>query len=239
MPDVLERRAIVFEHAPTSQSAVLRMVVGALLVTGVGLALGFAVHAISPVAAEERALAALAQDRTATATTFFLVVTTLGDLWVVALVAAIATPLLTRLTGGWQAAWLLWTAMLGTLAVTAVIKVIVGRARPLDALTAADSGAFPSGHTSRAAAVLGLGIWAVVLLARHPGMRVLGVTVLGVGIALMGFSRLYLGVHWPTDVAYGLIVGLAWLLVLLAAVRPRVLPIEHVPPGEPRIEGPG
>jgi membrane-associated phospholipid phosphatase len=239
MPNATSSRAIVFDRPPTSASAIARMAAGALVVAAVGLVLGFAVQAASPVPVEERALAAVAAERSPAATWFFVVLTTLGDLWAVAVLAALATPWLQRRSGGWEAPWLLWASILGALAVTAFIKVVVGRARPLDALVAADSGAFPSGHTSRAAAVLGLGVWAVVLLARHPAVRAGLAALLVSGIGLMGFSRIYLGVHWPTDVLYGFVVGLAWLAAMLLAVRPRVVPLERVPPGAPAITAPG
>jgi membrane-associated phospholipid phosphatase len=225
-------RAIVFDRPPTSTAALARMLGGAAVVLVVGVLLGFAVDAISPVPAEQDALAAVAEQRSAAATAFFTAYTTLGDLWAVALVMALATPLLQRRTGGWEAPWLLWASMLGTLAVTAAIKVAVGRARPLDALVAADSGAFPSGHTSRAAAVLGVVALASYVLARRPAVRLALPGLCALGIGLMGFSRMYLGVHWPTDVAYGLVVGFAWVGVMLLAVRPRVVPVEEVAPGD-------
>lgn len=215
------RRAIVFEQAASSWSPVVRMCAGAALLIAAGVLLGFAVDAMSPLPVEQRALTALAEDRSPATTTFFVVVTRLGDLWFVALATAILTPLLHRMTGGWHAAALLWAALLGSLLVTTVVKVVVGRARPVDALMEVSSGAFPSGHTSRAAAVLGLCIWAVVALSSHPGVRAAGATVLSAGIVVMGLSRLYLGVHWPSDVIFGFVLGVSWLIVMLKALRPR------------------
>lgn len=217
------RRAIVFEQDASSWSPVVRMCAGAALLIAAGVLLGFAVDAMSPLPAEQRVLIALAEQRSPATTTFFLVVTRLGDLWSVALAVAIVTPLLHRLTGGWHAACLLWAALLGSLLVTTVIKVVVGRARPVDALMEVASGAFPSGHTSRAAAVLGLCIWAVVALSARPGVRAAGASVLSAGIVLMGLSRLYLGVHWPSDVIFGFVLGLGWLTVMLTALRPRAV----------------
>lgn len=232
-------RAIVFDRPPTSPAALARMAVGATALLSLSLALGFAVEGISPITAEERALATVAAWRSPAATTFFTLVTSLGDLWAVALAAAVVSPLLHRLTHGWEAVWLLWASLLGALAVTGAIKVVVGRARPLDALVAAGSGAFPSGHASRAAAVLGLVAIAVVLLARHRAIRATAVGLCAAGIGLIALSRVYLGVHWPTDVLYGLVVGFAWLAVLLFSVRPRVASADQVRSGGPSIAGPG
>ena len=232
-------RAIVFDRPPTSPAALARMAVGVTALLVLSVALGFAVEGISPIPAEERALATVDAWRSPAATTFFTVVTTLGDLWAVALAAAVVSPLLHRRTHGWEAVWLLWASLLGALALTGAIKVVVGRARPLDALVAAGSGAFPSGHASRAAAVLGLVAIAVAVLARHGAIRATTVGLCATGIGLMAFSRVYLGVHWPTDVVYGLVVGFAWLAVLLTSVRPRITPADHVQSGGPAITGTG
>jgi undecaprenyl-diphosphatase len=76
---------------------------------------------------------------------------------------------------------------------------------------------FPSGHSMLAAVVyLTLG----ALLARVQPRRVLKLYLLGLAILLtvaVGMSRIYLGVHWPTDVLAGWTVGAAWALFCWAA----------------------
>ncbi len=53
--------------------------------------------------------------------------------------------------------------------------------------------------------------WVIMLGVRQPGLRwFLGLSALFVSL-IAGFSRVYLGVHWPSDVLAGWIAGLAWL----------------------------
>jgi undecaprenyl-diphosphatase len=75
------------------------------------------------------------------------------------------------------------------------------------------SASFPSGHSMMAAVTyLTLG----ALLARHqaqPRMKVYVLVVAGLLTALVGISRIYLGVHWPTDVLAGWCLGAAWAIL--------------------------
>jgi undecaprenyl-diphosphatase len=78
---------------------------------------------------------------------------------------------------------------------------------------------FPSGHASGAAATyLTLG----ALLARFQRERHLKVYVLGLAVAVtvaVGASRVYLGVHWPTDVLAGWTLGAGWALLCWTVAR--------------------
>ena len=93
-----------------------------------------------------------------------------------------------------------------------ILKPLIGRIRPFMVNTAVEllvkppsSGAFPSGHTASSFAVVGA-LWAL----NHPLWKPAAVVA-----ALMGLSRLYLYVHWPTDVLGGIVVG--WLCGVFGA----------------------
>jgi membrane-associated phospholipid phosphatase len=103
----------------------------------------------------------------------------------------------------------------------------IARPRPPQALrlVAAGGYSFPSGHTT--SATIGYGLLAVLVIRMLPvGRRWLWVlpAVIAVCAAVaVGFSRMYLGVHWPSDVAAGWALGVAWLALggLAAALIPR------------------
>jgi undecaprenyl-diphosphatase len=105
-------------------------------------------------------------------------------------------------------------AILGAQALSSSLKSLYDRSRPdlvphgMYVYTAS----FPSGHSSMSAATfLTLG----ALLARYQKERRLRVYLVAVGILLaiaVGVSRVYLSVHWPTDVLAGWAVGAAWAL---------------------------
>jgi len=111
----------------------------------------------------------------------------------------------------------LWVAFAGAQASAWTGKYAIGRARPvfLDGLATALSPSFPSAHASGAAATLGFLAYAVAReLDPRRGREVACWTTLLV--ALVGFSRVFLGVHFATDVAGGFLVGGFWLLVAIA-----------------------
>ena len=89
------------------------------------------------------------------------------------------------------------------------------RARPtavLDGLASPGFSAFPSGHVAQAASVYGL--LALVWMASTPyrGERVLAAVAAVGATALVAAARLRLGVHWPTDLAAGAVLGFGWAL---------------------------
>lgn len=230
--------SIVFSHPPLSARALVRMAVGAAVVVALGWVLGVAVTAGSPLPIEQQALEAVADRRTAGLTAVLAVVSHLGHLDVVVPLLLAAVPVLRLLTRAWEASVLVLLTFLGSLAVTAAVKVLAGRERPLDALIDASSAAFPSGHASRAAALLGLALWAVLSVARSHAVRAASAAVIVAATSAMGLSRIYLGIHWPTDVLFGYALGAWWVLVVVHAIQPRVVPAAVVPDDEPQITSP-
>ncbi|GAB2729668.1 phosphatase PAP2 family protein [Streptomyces bullii] len=140
------------------------------------------------------------------------------DPWTMRLLCgAVALWLAWRCAARWTALWLVVTCALGTL-LQQSLKVVVGRSRPVfpDPVDSAHYAAFPSGHAMTAMVVCGLLLW---LLHRRGVGRALWNTALVVAVisvAGVGLTRVWLGVHWPTDVLGGWLLG---ALVVVLAVR--------------------
>jgi membrane-associated phospholipid phosphatase len=119
----------------------------------------------------------------------------------------------------WVPLLLMAVTSAGSAALAAVFKDVLGRPRPpaANAIAAAGGYGFPSGHALTAAAVLG--ILAVICAHWLPRRRAQAVVwpAAAMTAALIGVSRVYLGVHWITDVLGGWIFGIMWLAVVLTA----------------------
>jgi membrane-associated phospholipid phosphatase len=102
------------------------------------------------------------------------------------------------------------------------MKLVFQRDRPFftDPLATASTYSFPSGHALVSLAVYGA---LALLLARRlsPLGRAIVLVAAGVLVAAIGFSRLYLGVHFLSDVLAGFAVGIAWLSLLYLALELR------------------
>lgn len=147
-------------------------------------------------------------------------ITALGSITVLALVTAavVGYLLIARKRG---AAVLLIVAVSGGLLISGLIKHIVHRDRPPREYQAAYvfTHSFPSGH-SMLSAVVYLTIGA--LLAQVTPGRGLKLYIIAVALVLtflVGLSRVYLRVHWPTDVLAGWAAGLTWAILCLLVAR--------------------
>ncbi len=111
----------------------------------------------------------------------------------------------------------------GSAALPSVVKLIVGRPRPtIEHLSHLTSLSFPSEHTTQAAAIY-LTIAIMLSKGLNRGWREL-VIALAVLIALVvAWSRVYLGLHYPTDVAAGLLLGWSWALLVFLWARPKLV----------------
>jgi len=147
-------------------------------------------------------------------------VTALGGVAVLSLVtAAVVGFLLIRRT--YHAVGFLLGATVGGLALSLLLKRSFDRPRPalVSHLSAVYTSSFPSGHSMLSAVVY---LTLAAMLARLVGRTALKVYILVVAMLLtllVGVSRVYMGVHYPTDVLAGWSVGLSWAILCWLVAR--------------------
>jgi undecaprenyl-diphosphatase len=116
------------------------------------------------------------------------------------------------------AAWLVLIAVFGGMAVIDVLKALFARPRPDVVAHAARvfTASFPSGHASLSAITY---LTIAALLARSQSSLRIGAYFISLAVFLtivIGISRLYLGVHYPTDILAGWCIGAAWAIACWA-----------------------
>jgi undecaprenyl-diphosphatase len=137
--------------------------------------------------------------------------TALGSVALLTTITMIAAGYLLAARKPWLAAFTVGAVTGGAL-ISTLLKLAYARTRPdvVEHLVGIDSASFPSGHAMNSAVTY---LTLAVLLARAEKSRAVRRYLVSAAIVLtllVGFSRLYLGVHWPTDVAAGWIVGGLW-----------------------------
>ncbi|TME25332.1 MAG: phosphatase PAP2 family protein [Chloroflexi bacterium] len=178
---------------------------------------GFGVTALRP-GLDIEILQAVALHRDATVTSIAEILTTAGSFPLLAPLS-VAALLLRRWNRPADDIALVVIAA-GSAALPWLVKLIVARPRPtFEHLQQLSSLSFPSEHTTQAAAIY---LTVAILLSKdlNRGLREL-VIVLALLIAVVvAWSRVYLGVHYPSDVAAGLILGWSWALLVFHWARP-------------------
>ncbi|SFF99291.1 undecaprenyl-diphosphatase [Halobacillus alkaliphilus] len=110
--------------------------------------------------------------------------------------------------------------MIGISALTKGLKLLFERQRP-EVLDEYDGTgfSFPSGHSTGSMVFYGFLIYLIVISPLRKGWKWLINSILGILILCVGLSRVYLGVHYFTDILAGFLFGLAWLMICIAALE--------------------
>jgi len=127
-----------------------------------------------------------------------------------AFAVAIGLVYVIRRKWAWAVLWLGGVAGAGAIAY--VLKHIVARPRPelWERLVVETGYSLPSGHAVASMAVAAC----VVIMLWHTKWRRLAIVLGSLYVVLIGFTRLYLGVHYPTDVLAGWLIASVWLIIV-------------------------
>lgn len=201
----------------------LVVLAGAALAALLGVAFAWVAHRVragSTQAFDEGVLRWVAAHRIPWLESTLLELTFLGTGTVVVTIAGVAALFLALTRQRTAAALLLWST-LGAILLNNVLKAAFVRPRPelFTWGTHVRTTSFPSGHAMSAAAIYGTVAFLAARLAPHRRTRIAIYVVAAVLIVVVAASRVYLGVHYPTDVAAGLLVGFAWAAFCTAALE--------------------
>jgi undecaprenyl-diphosphatase len=207
---------LIAEHARGFHAAI-----GALLLVALGVIvvcvaffalLANVVMAGGTQAMDDAVLLWMNQHASPELTDVALNVTALGAGMVVWLVVIVASVFLWASRHRWSVA-LLWVSILGSGLINSVMKLFFNRPRPqLFPWRAPYAGlsSFPSGHSMTSMVCYATLAYLVARLEPNRFLRRFTFVVTGLLVVLIGLSRMYLGVHYPTDVLAGFTMGLAW-----------------------------
>lgn len=202
---------------------------GAFLVAGVVVA-GIAVWGFGEFAEtvmsgqtqafDEAVLRWVAAHHTAALESLMLEITSLGTSSAVIMIVGVAA-LFLALTRHRYSAVLLLAATAGGGLLNIVLKNFFGRPRPhvFEWGTHALSSSFPSGHAMSATIVYTTVAYLAARLQRRAWERALTMLVAALIILAISASRVYLGVHYPSDVVAGMIIGIGWSAFCMATLE--------------------
>jgi membrane-associated phospholipid phosphatase len=148
-------------------------------------------------------------------------ITSLSETPTIVALTALAAAVFRWMFGRWRESLVVIYAVVGETSIFLATTLLIDRPRPnvpkLDA--APPTSSFPSGHT--AAAVCFYGALAAIIIwhTRHRWITVVAVVVCAAVPLTIAVSRVYRGMHYPTDVLVGGLLGAIWLTVVIVYVR--------------------
>lgn len=150
--------------------------------------------------------------RTPALNTFFKIITDLGDFYAYLVGTIIVGIYLFVKFRNWKYPLQLVGIIILSALSNVMLKRFIDRARPsIEHLVSAEGLSYPSGHSMSAMAFYGFLIYLSFHIKMPKWLRGLLCFFFVLLILLIGLSRIYLGVHFPTDVAGGFIAGMIWL----------------------------
>ena len=148
-------------------------------------------------------------------------ITTLSETLTIIILTVLAAAVFRWMFGRWRESLVVIYAVVGETAIFTATTLFIDRPRPsvphLD--EAPPTSSFPSGHTAAAVCFYGAIAAIIIWHTRHRWIKVVAVVVCAAVPLTIGGSRVYRGMHYPTDVLVGGLLGAIWLTVVIVYVR--------------------
>lgn len=146
-------------------------------------------------------------------TSYMMLITEIGDLWGYVIIISVLSFILI-FKRRFDLIFQIVVIVISSSAINIILKALINRPRPFgEALVRVTFHSFPSGHAMSAMVFYGLMIYFLFKFINSLGTKLILTLVCVIMIFLIGISRIYLGVHYPTDVIAGYTAGLASLSV--------------------------
>lgn len=151
--------------------------------------------------------------RSSALTDYFIAVTNIGDVFGYLIIFVGCSLLFYFIFKSWKYVLQLSLVLFLALSSNLALKELVDRQRPiLEHLVSVETLSYPSGHAMTAMAFYGFLIYLFSTFRIHLFWKFVIAILLSVLILSIGLSRIYLGVHFPSDIAGGFIAGFFWVI---------------------------
>lgn len=158
--------------------------------------------------------------RSPSLTNFMKVITKLSDTGIISILAIILTLLFLYKWKDKKTAQIIPSSLIIVAFINQVLKFIFQRERPNGYRLIEMTGySFPSGHAMVSMAFYGLLIYIIHKKVKNKALRILLITLNITIIILVGISRIYLGVHYLSDVITGYLISIVYLLILIKLLK--------------------
>lgn len=165
----------------------------------------------------------VANNRTGFWTSFFKIFTHLGSFYTLAVLAIVAVILIWFVMKNKRMSAFYATCFACVCIANYLIKIIIRRIRPEHLMIIKETGfSFPSGHAMMSFAFFALLIHFVVKIIKNKPLKITLISIFSVLTLMIGFSRIYLGVHYLTDIIAGFLISFVIVMLFIMLYNTKI-----------------